>query len=206
MKTLRDFINSPYTFWALLSLPSLPVLYPLLTLDPENTRALHRLLHPTGEFAVRFMIIALMLTPLSLLFNHQSWTRWLIKRRRYFGVAAFFYALLHTGIYLVDKGSITPVINDLSKFAILIGWLAFAIFIPLALTSNNWSVKKLGNNWKRLQRLAYVAALLTLAHWVFLEYHFAGAAAHFAPLALLELYRIRKTMQLKSSHRSSVPA
>lgn len=206
MKPLRAVLNSHYTFWLLLALPSLPMLYTLLTLEPENTRALHRLLHPTGEFAARFMIIALMLTPLSMLFNHQSWTRWLLKRRRYFGVAAFSYALLHTLIYLADKGTLTPVINDLSKFSILIGWLAFLIFVPLALTSNNWSVKKLGPNWKRLQRLAYVAALFTLAHWIFLEYHFVSAAAHFAPLALLEIYRISKTIQLRTNQHPATTA
>ena len=63
------------------------------------------------------------------------------------------------------------------------------LFVPLAITSNNASMRWLKQGWKRLQRLAYVAALLTLAHWLLIHDGIGGALAHFIPLLLLELLR-----------------
>jgi len=70
-----------------------------------NGRDLESLFHPTGEFAARFMIIAMMLTPLRMMFPSARPIRWLMARRRYLGVAAFGYAALHTFYYVVDLGS-----------------------------------------------------------------------------------------------------
>lgn len=63
---------------------------------------LHQLLHPSGEFAARMMIIAMMITPLVMLFKGWRDPRWLMKRRRYLGVAASGYAPLHPLLHLVD--------------------------------------------------------------------------------------------------------
>lgn len=150
----------------------------------------HRLLHPTGEFAARFMILAMMITPLRMLFNGQGWTRWLMRRRRYLGVAAFGYALLHTVFYVIDEGSLRQVLREALELSIWTGWLAFFIFVPLAITSNDWAMRRLKQAWKPLQRWVYPAALLTLAHWIFLEYELGPALVHFLPLAALEAYRI----------------
>ncbi|MCP3880352.1 MAG: iron reductase, partial [Sulfitobacter sp.] len=90
---LKSTWDHPLTFWALLSLPAIPMTLGLTSGAPD---AVKTLLHPTGEFAARFMIIAMMITPLMMLFRDASWPRWLMKRRRYLGVAAFFYALAHT--------------------------------------------------------------------------------------------------------------
>ncbi|WP_022705683.1 hypothetical protein [Pseudorhodobacter ferrugineus] len=93
MSTLKSIWNHPYTFWALLSLPAIPMILGLTSGDPD---AVGNVLHPSGEFAARFMIITMMITPLMMLFRNSSWPRWLMKRRRHLGVAAFFYALAHT--------------------------------------------------------------------------------------------------------------
>jgi len=69
-------------------------------------------------------------------------------------------------------------------------WGALIIFIPLAITSNNTMVRVLKSNWKTLQRLVYVAAVLTLVHWVFVHNNTGPALVHFVPLALAEAYRI----------------
>lgn len=186
MDMLKRFLNSPYSFWALLALPSFGMLSGFFGGDASA----HRLLHPTGEFAARFMIIAMMITPLRMLFPTHRWPHWLVKRRRYLGVAAFGYAVLHTAFYLIDQGSLSKVLAQALELSIWTGWLAFLIFVPLALTSNDWAVQKLKRAWKPLQRWVYTAAVLTLAHWVFLEYEIGPALAHFLPLAGLELYRI----------------
>ncbi|PVH28073.1 iron reductase [Pararhodobacter oceanensis] len=154
--------------------------------------AVEGLLHPTGEFAARFMIIAMMITPLTMLFQGWRFPRWLMKRRRYLGVAAFGYAALHTALYLMDIGAVAVTTAEISKLYIWAGWLAFLIFVPLAITSTDGWMRRLGRRWKPLQRYVYAAAVLTLLHWAALHDWggIAPALVHFLPLALLEAYRL----------------
>ncbi|SMX44629.1 sulfite oxidase heme-binding subunit YedZ [Maliponia aquimaris] len=181
---------SPWWLWAVLALPGLGMAVDLV--NSTDPRIFHRLLHPTGEFAARFMIIAMLATPLMLLFKGWRGPRWLKRNRRYFGVAAFAYALAHTVFYLVDKGTAGAVLAEVPRFYIWTGWLAFAIFIPLAVTSMDYFVRVMGPRWKALQRWTYPAAVLTLLHWAALHDWGSPAAAlvHFGPLALLEGYRV----------------
>ena len=191
---LKSTWDHPLTFWALLSLPAIPMTLGLTSGAPD---AVKTLLHPTGEFAARFMIIAMMITPLMMLFRDASWPRWLMKRRRYLGVAAFFYALAHTVLYLIDEGAIAFTGDEVSKLYIWTGWIAFLIFVPLAVTSTDAWVRRLGRSWKKLQQFVYAAAILTLIHWAALhDWGGVGAAlVHFAPLAVLEVYRLWSTQQ-----------
>lgn len=181
---------SPYWLWVLLSVPALGMFYELFT--SSNPRILHILVHPTGEFSARFMIIAMMATPLAMLFKGWRGPRWLVKNRRYLGVAAFGYAAMHTIFYLMDKGGIAPAFDELSRFYIWTGWLAFLIFIPLAVTSADYFVRVMGPRWKSLQRWTYGAAVLTLLHWASLHNWSNPLVAfvHFGPLALLSAYRV----------------
>ncbi len=185
MKFLKKIINSYVFFWLLLSLPAIGMIYWAFSVDDLQT-----LLHPTGEFAARFMIIAMMLSPLRLLFPKSNAVRWLLQRRRHLGVAAFGYASLHTLYYLIDLGALSAVIADITKFGIWTGWLAFMIFVPLAITSNSLSMRTMGRCWKTLQRFVYPAALATFLHWVFIHENIGPAMVHFVPLVLLEIYRI----------------
>ncbi|MEO9825859.1 MAG: ferric reductase-like transmembrane domain-containing protein [Paracoccaceae bacterium] len=181
---------SPYWLWALLALPGLGMTNLLLT--SNDPRIVHELLHPTGEFAARFMIIAMLASPLVLLLKGWRGPQWLKKNRRYFGVAAFAYALAHTVLYLIDLGTFARIMADVPKLYIWTGWVAFIIFVPLAVTSSGYFVRKLGANWKRLQRWTYAAAVLTLLHWAALH-DWGGigpALVHFVPLGLLETYRL----------------
>ncbi len=181
---------SPYWLWALLSLPAAGALYDAST--STDPRVIHNLLHPTGEFAARFMIIAMMATPLMMLFKGWRGPRWLVRNRRYFGVAAFGYALLHTVFYLTDVGTLDKILSQVSRLDIWTGWLAFFIFIPLAATSADYFVRKMGRRWKAMQRWTYAAAILTLVHWASLHNweNPAAALVHFVPLAALTLYRL----------------
>ena len=206
MNRFKAFLNHPYFFWAILSLPAIPMLAGLIGSD--DPRIVHKLLHPTGEFAARFMIIAMMITPLTFLFPKARAPRWLMKRRRYLGVAAFAYALAHTVLYLADLGLIAFTSVEITKTAIWTGWLAFLIFVPLAITSTDGWVRSLGPKWKSLQRYVYAAAVLTLVHWASLH-DWGGigpAVVHFGPLALLQAYRIYRTVIRRKSHTGDVPA
>lgn len=200
----RALLNAPAVFWVLLCLPAVPMLNSLLTSD--NPRIIHILVHPTGEFAARFLIIAMMITPLTLLLPGWRGPRWLLRRRRYLGVAAFGYAAAHTAFYLVDKGWLAAGATELAKTYIWTGWLAFLIFAPLAVTSTDGWIKALGpQRWKTVQRTVYGAAVLTLIHWASLHgwRSWAPAAIHFGPLILLEAYRLHWNL---ARRRRAIPA
>ncbi len=179
-----------YGLWLIFALPAIAMTVAIFTSDDPTI--LHQMIHPSGEFSARFLIVTLMATPLTMVLRGWRGPQWLKRNRRYFGVAAFGYALLHTILYLIDKAALDPVISELPKFYIWTGWVAFLIFVPLAMTSNDWFVRRMGTWWKWLQRWTYAAAVLTLAHWAALE-DWGGvtpALVHFGPLIALEAYRI----------------
>ena len=196
MSVIKSIFDLPYTFWLILCLPAIPI---VLSLTSGNPNAVEGALHPTGEFAARFMIVSMMITPLMMLFKGASWPRWMMKRRRYLGVAAFGYALAHTILYLIDEGANAFTSDEISKLYIWTGWLAFLVFVPLAVTSTDGWVRALGTRWKTLQRFIYGAAILTLVHWAALhEWGGIGAAlVHFGPLGALEAYRLTSNLQRK---------
>ncbi len=181
---------SPYLLWVILALPAAMMTNALVT--SSDPRIVHMLLHPSGEFAARFMIIAMLATPLTMLFKGWRGPVWLKRNRRYFGVAAFAYAAVHTVLYVVDVATLDRILADMPKLWIWTGWVGFVIFIPLAVTSCDYFVRRLGPRWKSLQRWTYPAAILTFVHWAALHnWKEPGAAiVHFAPLALLSIYRL----------------
>ena len=187
--TFLGYKPSTLILWVVLSVPALGMIGPLLG---DDDRAFHRLLHPTGEWAARFMIIGMMASGLMLLFKGRHWPRWLVHHRRDLGVAAFIYAALHTLVYVIDRGTLDRIIEALPRTDIWTGWLAMLIFVPLALTSNDVSQRWLRAGWKTLQRWAYPAAVLVLIHWAALHNwgSWPPAAVHFGPLIALWAYRI----------------
>lgn len=197
MTSIKATLNHPYAFWLLLSLPSIGALVAYL-----SGSGFEEVLHLSGEFAARFMIIAMMITPLRMLFPGASWTAWLLQRRRYLGVAAFGYAMLHVAAYLMDKGSFAAVWAEAFELGIYTGWLAFFILVPLGLTSNNTSMRLLRKKWKPLQRWVYPASVLTLLHWMFIHNDFGAALVQSAPLIALEMYRVVKLLKDRRTART----
>ena len=182
--------TSPYLTWAVLA--SLGVMMTFTALTSDDPRIFHQLVHPSGETSARLLIVLMMATPLAMLLKGWRGPQWLKRNRRYLGVASFGYAVLHTIFYLLDKASLTTVVDELPRLYIWTGWIAFIIFVPLALTSMDYFVRKMGTWWKWLQRWTYAAAVLTLVHWAALN-DWDGAApalVHFGPLIALEAYRV----------------
>jgi sulfoxide reductase heme-binding subunit YedZ len=192
---VRNFLNSKYLLWAVLALPFLGLLNSLRDIYGE-------ILHISGELSARLLLVTLAITPLRLFFADSKWPGWLLSRRRYFGVATFMYAALHTAVYLdrkIGSGLILQEARDLSMWtgwlamaSMWTGWLAMAIFVPLALTSNDASLRWLKRKWKRLHRWIYPAALLTFVHWIFAAFSFVPGLIHLGILLVLETYRIWK--------------
>jgi sulfoxide reductase heme-binding subunit YedZ len=192
----RTLMHGKPLVWALLALPAAYWLYRFLAEDlwPDE------LVGPTGEWAARFIIVALMLTPLSMLLPRTRPVAWLLRRRRAFGVAAFGYALLHLAFYVAEMETLRNILAELGTLGIWTGWAALLLMLPLALTSNDASVRALKRSWKRLHRLAYPAVVLVLVHWIIVHNGLFEALAQAAPLALLELYRFVRI--LRSGGRS----
>lgn len=122
--------------------------------------------HKMGELALQLFIFSLAVRPI------YEWTGInFMKMRRAIGIITFFYVLFHLLVWLVlDVGILSEIWADIVKRPyITVGMGAFVLLIPLVLTSNNWSLRRLGpRKWKRLHRLAYPAALLGALHFVML--------------------------------------
>jgi sulfoxide reductase heme-binding subunit YedZ len=120
----------------------------------------------TGLATLRLLTISLAITPLRRLFPRLSW---LIKFRRLLGLFAFFYATLHLFNYvaLYAGFDVNTVAADLTKRRyIMAGFAAWLLLAPLAVTSTNWAIRKLGGKrWNRLHKLVYVAAVLGVIHY-----------------------------------------
>ena len=93
---------------------------------------------------------------------------WIIKLRRMIGLLSFFYATLHLGIYFwLDQGAnMAYALRDMSERPFLaVGMSAFVLLVPLAVTANDYSMRLLGKNWRRLHRTVYVIAPLAIIHY-----------------------------------------
>ncbi len=193
MKVLTNILNSKYFLWLLLGLPAVG----LINAWRAEELFYGEVIHITGEFSTRLLMLAMAITPLRLMFSKARWPNWLLHRRRYLGVASFGYALLHTWVYLDRKASLALIVEEAADFAMWTGWVAFLIFIVLATTSNDASVRALRRTWKKIHRWVYVAALLVFAHWIFVAFDFIPGLIHFAILLCLEIYRLWKRGKLK---------
>ena len=124
--------------------------------------------HATGDWTLILVLTTLSITPLRQI-THQYW---LIGLRRMIGLFAFFYGTLHflTYIWLDKFFDIHEMFKDIAKRPfITVGFSAFVLMIPLALTSTAWSIRRLGGkNWRRLHRLIYLTAILGVVHYLWL--------------------------------------
>ncbi len=121
-------------------------------------------LHTIGKTALNFLMITLMVTPV----RHLTGYTHILRIRRMLGLFAFSYALLHFMIYLgldqeFDFASVTK--DIVKRPYITIGFLALLMLIPLAVTSTNKMMRRLGRRWQTLHRLVYVITLLGVWHY-----------------------------------------
>jgi sulfoxide reductase heme-binding subunit YedZ len=147
------------------------------------------LLHPSGETSVRLMVLAMLPGPLIEAFGANRFLRGWLSIRRNLGVAAFAYALLHLAIYVIDMRSLAAMLDELGLPGIWTGWLALALMIPPAAISFDRAMRRLGRDWKRIQRLVYAAFALALVHWLLLDWNWRPAAIHLLPLVIAWLLR-----------------
>jgi sulfoxide reductase heme-binding subunit YedZ len=162
------------------------------------------MLHTCGNWALKFLLITLCMTPLRDVTHSVFWLRF----RRMFGLFAFFYALLHFSVYLLldQEGKLGALWQDILKRPyITIGMLGLLLLIPLALTSTAKAQRRLGRRWTRLHRLIYVVAILGVWHfWWQVKKDISEPLLHACGLSLLLGYRLwkqRKTLSRISAAR-----
>lgn len=165
-------------FWLLFALPGILLTFAFLrgSMPPEE------MLHPSGEMSIRLMVGAMLVGPLVDYFGPNRFLRGWVALRRSLGVIAFAYALLHVLFYVADMETLPAVLGDLEQPAIWTGWLGLALMLIPASISFDAAMRALGRRWKKLQQVVYAALLLSLVHWVLLEWQWTPALIHLLPL------------------------
>ena len=159
----------------------------------------------TGDWTLYFLCITLAITPLRRV---TKWN-WLVRLRRMVGLFAFFYAVLHfmTYLWLDQEFDVTGMLYDIAKRPfILVGFTAFVLLIPLAITSTNGMVKRLGaKNWQWLHRLIYVIAPLGILHFWWMKagkHNFQQPIIFGTIVAILLLLRAVWTVQKRAKEKT----
>ncbi len=133
-----------------------------LSADPVKDATLF-----TGDWVLRFLMITLLITPLR---RFTGWSR-LLRLRRMLGLYAFFYAFLHFLVWFwldreLQLGDVTE--DILKRPYITVGFSAFLMLIPLAITSNKFSIRRLKQRWQKLHKLVYLISGLGVLHFLWL--------------------------------------
>ena len=169
-------------------------------MDKLGANPIEELLHETGFWTITFLFLTLSISPLRKL---TGWNK-VIQFRRMVGLFSFFYAFLHFGVYLgLDSFFEWPeIVEDLSKRPyITIGFSAFVLLVPLALTSTKGWIRRLGKKWQKLHRLVYLIAVLGVIHFWWLVKKDITEPLIFAVILLilfaLRLIRIKKVVKIK---------
>jgi methionine sulfoxide reductase heme-binding subunit len=133
--------------------------------DGLGTNPVETMTHETGRWALRFLLITLCITPLRRIL-HQPW---LIKFRRMLGLYAFFYACLHliTYVWFDQYFDWSEILLDIPKRPfITIGFTAFLLLLPLAITSTNAMQRRLKKRWLTIHKLVYIIPILVIIHFI----------------------------------------
>ena len=156
-----------------------------------------RIINHFGEWTLIFILLTLSMTPLKKITKLVEW----IKFRRMLGLFTFFYASIHMLSYvgLDYRFDFEPLINDvLKKKFIFIGFSAWLLLIPLAITSSERMVRLLKQNWKKIHRLIYIIGIFCVLHYIWLS-----KTIFFKPLIFLILLIILLLFRIKITKSAS---
>ena len=156
-----------------------------------------RIINHFGEWTLIFILLTLSMTPLKKITKSVEW----IKFRRMLGLFTFFYASIHMLSYvgLDYRFDFEPLINDvLKKKFIFIGFSAWLLLIPLAVTSSERMVRLLKQNWKKIHRLIYIIGIFGVLHYIWLS-----KTIFFKPLIFLIILVILLLLRIKITRSAS---
>lgn len=159
--------------------------------------------HYLGIWALRFLMITLAVTPLRQLTGQPV----LLRFRRMLGLYAFFYATLHFAAYLVLdlRGYWEMIFEEIVKRPyITVGFAAWLLLVPLAVTSTKAAIRRLGRNWARLHKLVYAIAVLAVLHfWWLVKSDVREPALYAGILAVLLGWRLFRWLRPLSARRTA---
>jgi sulfoxide reductase heme-binding subunit YedZ len=151
---------------------------------------IEELIHRLGIWGLNFLLITLTVTPLRRL----TGKNWLLRFRRMLGLFAFFYVLLHFLTYsgLDQRFDLSAIIEDIAERPyITVGFTALLLLVPLAATSTQAMMRRLGRRWQKLHRLVYLIAILGVVHFYWqVKLDTLEALIYAAILAILLAYRL----------------
>ena len=184
-----------FSVFILSSIPFLVIFYKIIfnKLGPEPVK---EITHFTGEWTLIFICLTLSMSPLKRFTN---WNKW-VSFRRMLGLFVFFYATLHllTYIGLDYRFNWSPILDDVvKKKYIFIGFAAWLLLVPLAITSSQKMVLLLKNNWKKLHRLIYVIAIFGSLHYIWLS-----KTIFFKPLIYFIIILVLLALRIKINSRN----
>ncbi|MCP4335670.1 MAG: sulfoxide reductase heme-binding subunit YedZ [Gammaproteobacteria bacterium] len=169
--------------------------------DALGANPVEKLTHETGEWTLRLLLVTLSLSPLRQWTNEAGWIRF----RRILGLYGYFYCCCHFSIWFIADHSFDPgsMIEDIVKRPyITLGFSAFLLLLPLALTSNQTMIRRLGKKWKSLHQLVYLVLVLGVLHFILqvkTDYLESGIYAIIAMILLIHRVGPIKRFKLKSS-------
>ena len=162
--------------------------------DRLGANPIETIIHETGEWALRFLLLTLAVTPLRRTFG----LAWLAPLRRTFGLIAFAYACLHllTFVALDHFFDWAALFEDvLERRYVTAGFAAFLCLVPLALTSTRRMIRRLGQRWIGLHRLVYASAVLAVVHFLWLvKKDLREPLVYAGVLGVLLLYRVWRVL------------
>ena len=172
------------------------------TLGPDPTKTIT---FTTGTATLEILLISLAITPVRRLSPHLAW---LIKFRRLLGLFVFFYASLHLLTWMGLYCGFQPdaMLGDIVKRRyVTAGMAAWLLMLPLAATSTNWAIRKMGGkNWTRLHRLVYIAAIAGIIHYWWLVK--PGVLSPLQETSILALLLLVRPVQVWLQHRKKTAA
>jgi methionine sulfoxide reductase heme-binding subunit len=203
---LQDILKSKFTKPVLFVVCLVPLasliwraFYGDLGANPVET-----ITHSTGDWTLRFLLITLAISPL----RHWFGLSGLLRFRRMFGLYVFFYACCHFSIWFIFDHAFdfADMIEDIvERPYITVGFSALLLLTPLAITSNNVMIRRLGKRWKKLHRLTYLIVGLGVLHFLWLvkaDYLEPGIYALIAAALLLQRFNFKKWRSPKTSVQS----
>ncbi len=197
----QQIVYAKVAVWSLALLPFARLVYLGFT-DNLGANPIEFVEHSTGTWALIALLVTLSMTPIRLLTGQV----WQIQLRRMLGLFMFFYACLHVITYVwLDFAFIwEEIIKDVVKHPrTLVGFIAFLLTIPLAVTSNSYMIKRLKTNWKKLHQLIYLIAILVVIHFLLLVKKDVTEPIYYAAVLAVLLgirvyFKYFKTVRLKS--------
>ena len=181
-------------------LPLAVLMYGLLTVA-LGANPVETLTHETGQWALRLLLATLALTPLQQWSKIAAWVRF----RRMLGLYAFFYVVCHFTIWLLFDHSLDlfAMLEDIvERPYITVGFSALVLLVPLAVTSTQGMIRRLGRRWKSLHRLVYVIVALAILHYLWLvkaDYLESGIYAIIAAILLLHRLELIRRLARRTS-------